>query len=1551
FECETEEAPNVKFKWYKSGIEIRDGANYRILSRYHTSSLELLNPTKADSGEYMCKATNQHGGDSCSASLVDGRKLHNTMDQKISFEEKVATLEITNAKLKDTGKYVCTAGNDAGSSSCSSMITVQEPPSFVKRLEPKILWKQGVTARMQCTVKGSPELHITWFKNDQELIHGEKHKITFKDGQAILEISDVSVADSGNYICEISTFESADIGDYQCTVSNDVGKISCKSIAKLKEPPSFSKRIENTSAVLGSTVKLQGTLKGSVPMKVTWMKDSEILRDDDPNLKMEFENNIAVLKIVTVNIIHSGKYTCQAENEAGKQKCEATISVQEPARIIEATPPISVTAGDPASIECTVAGSPELKVKWFQDGKEISDSRRYKMTFKNNVAILKILAAEKRDNCEYMMEVANRVGKDQCSCFVTVLDRIVPPSFTKHLKKIDGNVGSDVIMECKVTGSQPVTFTWFKDETEIKAGAKYETEHTESTATLRITQLQKSDAGMYTCRAKNAAGSGETSGTLSVKEPPSFTVKPESQDVIPGSAVTLKSAFTGTAPFTIKWFKGDKEISTGGRCYIKKDASSKPPEFVLKLPATKFVKQCEPLRLECKVTGTPSLHMSWYKNDNKLSEGDNYRMSFIESMAVFEILTTRFEDNGVYTCEAQNDAGSISCSTTLTVKDPPSFLKVPKPVEGLRGKDISLNCELFGTPPFEITWYQDKKPLKESRKHKLVHEGSSATLHILSLDAADVGEYQCKASNSVGSDTCSTTVKLREPPVFTKRLSNLTAIAGEEVTLAATVKGSQPMTVSWVQDKDHVLRDGDNRKIVIENNQVTLRIFKADATSPGKYKCQVKNDAGVAESIAQLTILEPASIVDKPESFSVTAGDTATFECTVAGTPDLTPKWFKDGVELSPGRKYKITFSKMICSLKVLSAEKGDTGEYSFEIKNEVGKDVCKMNLTVLDKIIPPTFTRKLKDNNTIVGKPGEMDCKVSGSAPFTISWYHDGEEIRSGPNYEISFSDNTCTLKVPTLKLTDSGTYKCKAVNKAGASETSASLMVKEPPSFVTQPQPLEALPGSNVVFTATVKGSAPLKLKWFRGSTEILSGRGCEISLRGNEASLELYKIDKSHAGEYTCQIINDAGKETCYVNLMVKEPAHFVKKLRDYAVEKGKLLMLECTYSGSPEIHVKWLKDGHELFSSYKYNITTTENSCILECLNSDKDDCGRYSCEVSNGAGSDTCHAQVSILEPPYFIESLEPMEVTAGDAVCLKCQVGGTPEIKVSWFKADGKIRSTGTCKMEFMKGVACLKLSKATKTDTGEYTCKAENSIGSASTSCRMVVQDAKTPPSFTKKITSLQQTQGQPVRFECRVAGSSPVEVSWLKDGETLRSGGEYTMSFDDNSAVLEISRGEMRHSGEYTCVATNSVGTASCRAKLTLQEPRYPPVFDRKLLPVDVSVGDSVELECHMTGSLPIKVTWSKDHKDIRAAGNYKISFVDNTAHLTILKADKSDSGQYSCHASNDVGKDSCTTEVSVKERKIPPSFTKKPSETIEDSEGKLVKLEARVSGSQPM
>lgn len=78
---------------------------------------------------------------------------------------------------------------------------------------------------------------------------------------------------------------------------------------------------------------------------------------------------------------------------------------------------------------------------------------------------------------------------------------------------------------------------------------------------------------------------------------------------------------------------------------------------------------------------------------------------------------------------------------------------------------------------------------------------------------------------------------------------------GQQLNLTATVKGSEPLTVSWVQDKDHVLRDGDNRKITFENRVVTLVVPKADSTTAGTYTCQLRNDSGVVECVSQVTVL------------------------------------------------------------------------------------------------------------------------------------------------------------------------------------------------------------------------------------------------------------------------------------------------------------------------------------------------------------------------------------------------------------------------------------------------------------------------------------------------------------------------------------------------------------------------------------------------------------------------------------------------------------------------------------------------------------------------
>lgn len=80
----------------------------------------------------------------------------------------------------------------------------------------------------------------------------------------------------------------------------------------------------------------------------------------------------------------------------------------------------------------------------------------------------------------------------------------------------------------------------------------------------------------------------------------------------------------------------------------------------------------------------------------------------------------------------------------------------------------------------------------------------------------------------------------------------------------------------------------------------------------------------------------------------VTIGDACTLECKVAGTPELSTGWFKDGKELTSSQKYRITFLNKVSTLKIMDAEKEDGGLYTFAVQNDVGKSSCTASVDVL---------------------------------------------------------------------------------------------------------------------------------------------------------------------------------------------------------------------------------------------------------------------------------------------------------------------------------------------------------------------------------------------------------------------------------------------------------------------------------------------------------------------------------------------------------------------------------------------------------------------------
>ncbi|XP_063783438.1 leucine-rich repeats and immunoglobulin-like domains protein 3 isoform X1 [Pseudophryne corroboree] len=277
---------------------------------------------------------------------------------------------------------------------------------------------------------------------------------------------------------------------------------------------------------------------------------------------------------------------------------------------------------------------------------------------------------------------------------------------------------------------------------------------------------------------------------------PQFTVQPETQSALKGSNVsfTCSAASSSDSPMTFSWKKDnellhDAEMESyahlrvqGGdvmeyttilrlrnvefvsegkyQCVISNHFGTSYsvkakltinilPSFT-KMPIDLTIRAGSTARLECAAVGYPTPQIAWQKNGGTdFPAARERRMHVMPEDDVFFIVNVKIGDTGVYSCTAQNSAGTISANATLTVLETPSFLRTLVDRTVSKGETTVLQCIAGGNPTPRVNWTKDDNPLVVTERHFFA--AGNQLLILVDTDFEDAGKYTCEMSNILGT--------------------------------------------------------------------------------------------------------------------------------------------------------------------------------------------------------------------------------------------------------------------------------------------------------------------------------------------------------------------------------------------------------------------------------------------------------------------------------------------------------------------------------------------------------------------------------------------------------------------------------------------------------------------------------------------------------------------------------------------------------------------------------------------------------------------------------
>ncbi|KAG5892024.1 hypothetical protein JTB14_024464 [Gonioctena quinquepunctata] len=332
--------------------------------------------------------------------------------------------------------------------------------------------------------------------------------------------------------------------------SNEVNEIPRDFIS----PPTTVKARENNTVLLPCYLNTVSN-DDVFPTAIRWYKNGDLLDDSTnetifiPARHTLWENGS--LEIAKVQPGDTGEYTCEIERTEpwGPVKQKHAIEVLHPPSV-EPFPPngfLQVKLGEEVRISCKGGGVPYPIITWSSKGEELK--------LIDNRELLKFTASDRQMAGVYECIANNGVGEPAKATIE--LNIIYPPEVMTSRSWIHTAPGHRLQIDCKVSSDPQATVTWLKGEVPVRLDSRVQSLVDGDKHTLLIMKVQRSDLGIYTCRAMNELGQGELAIQVSGVPNPGVFKRTEAKNVNAKNSYTLiweVDSYTPVIEYSL-WFR------------------------------------------------------------------------------------------------------------------------------------------------------------------------------------------------------------------------------------------------------------------------------------------------------------------------------------------------------------------------------------------------------------------------------------------------------------------------------------------------------------------------------------------------------------------------------------------------------------------------------------------------------------------------------------------------------------------------------------------------------------------------------------------------------------------------------------------------------------------------------------------------------------------------------------------------------------------------------------------------------------------------------------